>query len=329
MIRIYRAGCQDCEEADALAPGWRLPNDAIWIDLIAPTRDEDLAVEEALGLSVPTREEMVELEASSRLYRENGATYVTADIIHHGDADLPTLDPVTFILTPGPLVTIRYFDPKPFSMVLDKVGREPELCRSGADLFLNLMEAVIDRASDILSANAARVEVIGEQIFGGRPVRFERLLNRLGRAQIANARIEQSLAGFARLFSFVTLDERVEAAPTAREHLRSLTADASSLLSHNQSIAAAINFQLSAALGLINIQQSSILKIFSVVTVCLMPPTLIGAIYGMNFDHMPELRWAWGYPLALAAMAVSGLAPLLWFKQKGWLWRNPRVTTPA
>ncbi len=321
MIRLYRSGCTVCEPVQAnVSDGWVLPDDTLWIDLIEPTREEDVAVEKALGLSIPTREEMNELEASSRLYRENGATYVTADIIHNGDSDMPTIDPVTFVLTAGPLVTIRYFDPKPFTQFTDKLERDASLCASGVDTFLNLMEAIIDRASDVLARNVAKVEAVANHVFSeGKTVGFQHLITKLGRAHIANSRIEQSLAGLSRIFAFVGLDERIEAEGEHREHLRSLGRDASSLLAHNQAVAAGINFQLSAALGLINIQQSSIFKVFSVFSATLMPPTLIGAIYGMNFDLMPELRWQVGYPLALLAMIVSAALPLLWFKRKGWL----------
>ncbi|RZJ97692.1 MAG: magnesium transporter [Brevundimonas sp.] len=319
MIRLYRSTGTTCEDATVTPTGLELGADVLWIDLINPTREEDVAVEKALGVSVPTREEMKELEASSRVYRENGATYLTADIITRGDEEIPGIEPVTFVLTAGPLVTIRYAEPRPFALLLEKLEREPGLCVSGADMFLNLMEVVVDRASDILSRTVTRVEAIATHIFsGGKTVGFEKLLGKLGRAQIANARIEQSLAGLSRVFAFVAIDERIDNGD-ARAHLRSLSRDVESLTAHNQSVAASINFQLSAALGLINIEQSSIIKIFSVAAVALLPPTLIASIYGMNFDHMPELHWMAGYPLAIAAMVISAVLPLLWFKHKGWL----------
>lgn len=324
MIRVYRpqAAPQDFafDEHSQHQTGWSLPADALWVDLIQPTPQEDRALEAALGLSIPTRAEMAELEASSRLYREGGATYVTSDLVHNGDADMPSVAPVTFVLTQGPLVTIRYFDPRPFDMLRERLAREPGLCRSGPEVFLQLMETIIDRASDILAVNAARVDGVSNHVFSeGKTVGFEKLITKLGRAHIVNSRIEQSLAGLARIFAYVAADERIDRSPEARDHLRSLSGDAASLLTHNQSVAAGINFQLSAALGLINIEQSSIVKVFSMVTVCLMPPTLIGAIYGMNFKHMPELAWIDGYPMAILAMILSAVGPLLWFRRKGWL----------
>ncbi|MFN3558662.1 MAG: magnesium transporter CorA family protein [Brevundimonas sp.] len=319
MIRLYRTTGHACEDVTPDIDGLKLGPDVLWIDLLNPTPEEDAAVEAALGLSVPTREEMQELEASSRVYRENGATYLTTDIVTRGDEEIPGVEPVTFILTDGPLVTIRYAEPRPFALLLEKLEREPGLCGSGADLFLNLMEVVVDRASDILSKTVIRVEGIANHVFsGGKTVGFEKLITKLGRAQIANARIEQSLAGLNRIFAFVGTDERIDSGQD-RAHLRSLSRDVESLTAHNQSVAASINFQLSAALGLINIEQSSIIKIFSVAAVAFLPPTLIASIYGMNFDHMPELHWPIGYPLAVTAMLISAVLPLLWFKHKGWL----------
>jgi magnesium transporter len=165
------------------------------------------------------------------------------------------------------------------------------------------------------------VQEVGEEIFAerGRATSFEPFINRLGRARLANARLEQSLAGLMRAFVFLGLDDRVEKDPEAREHLASLTRDARSLTDHNHAVAASIDFQLNAALGLINIQQSSIIKIFSVAAVAFLPPTLIASIYGMNFDHMPELARPWAYPAALVAMVVSAVLPLAWFKRRGWL----------
>jgi magnesium transporter len=320
VIRVYRSGCTTCEPSTVDPADWALAPDVIWIDLINPSREEDAAVERALNLSIPTREEMSELEASSRLYRENGATYVTADLIHQGDAEIPAIDPVTFVLTEGPLVTLRYCEPKPFAMLLEKLDRDPALCATGADLFLNLMEAIIDRVSDVLSKNAAKVEAISAHVFSDKKaVGFDRLIAKLGRAHIANARIDQSLSGLSRIFAFVALSDSIEKNTEASAHLKSLGRDALSLIGHNQSVAASINFQLSAALGLINIEQSSIIKIFSVAAVAFLPPTLIASIYGMNFDHMPELPQPWGYPAALVAMLVSAVLPLAWFKHKGWL----------
>jgi len=320
VIRVYHRGGQACRTVADTAEAFHLDPDILWIDLISPSVEEEKAVEAALGHGLPTREEMKALEASSRAWREEGVTFVVADLIHNGDAETPALDPVTFVLTPGPLVTIRYFDPRPFLMMDEKLERDSGLCATSVDLFLQLMEAVIDRTSDVLGRSVTAVEAIAEHIFSGRKTAgFERLIGKLGRARIANARLEQSLASLLRVFVFAGLDDRLEQPGDGRERLTSLRRDAQSLLDHNHAVAASIDFQLNAALGLINIEQSSIIKIFSVAAVAFLPPTLIASIYGMNFQHMPELDEVWGYPLALIAMVVSAVLPLLWFKKKGWL----------
>ncbi|HEV2082196.1 MAG TPA: magnesium transporter CorA family protein [Brevundimonas sp.] len=321
MIRIHRRGENGCRALEA-PPTGTIDADVLWIDLVAPTREEELSIERALGgIPLPTREEMSELEASSRFYREHGATYVTVDLLHRGDEEVPLLDPVTFVVTAGPLVTIRYFDPKPFAMLEAALAREEAICATAPGLALHLFEMVVDRTSDVLSATVDRVEEFGEHIFAetNRARSFEPYINRLGRARLANARLEKSLAGLMRAFVFLGLDDRVEKDAEARDHLASLTRDARSLNDHNRSVAASIDFQLNATLGLINIQQSSIIKIFSVAAVAFLPPTLIASIYGMNFDHMPELAWPWAYPAALVAMVVSAVLPLAWFRKRGWL----------
>lgn len=321
MIRIHRRGETGCRALDA-PPVGALDADILWVDLIAPSREEELSIERALGgVPLPTREEMAELEASSRLYRQHGATYVTVDLLHRGDEDVPFLDPVTFVVTPGPLVTIRYFDPRPFAMMEEALRRDEHLCATAPGLALHLFEMVIDRTSDVLSKTVERVERFGDEIFAerNRARSFEPYVNRLGRARQANARLEQCLAGLLRAFVFLGLDDRIEKDQEARDHLASLTRDARSLTDHNHSVAASIDFQLNATLGLINIQQSSIIKIFSVAAVAFLPPTLIASIYGMNFDHMPELAQPWAYPAALVAMVVSAVLPLAWFKKRGWL----------
>ncbi len=320
MIRLLRSGGTSCDAIEKTPEGLTLPADVVWIDLFNPTPEEDAAVEAALGISVPTREEMREIEASSRLYRDGPATVAIADILFHGDTDLPDSGPITFVLTGGPLVTVRYFEPRPITILMERIGRESELCATGATVFLNLMEAIIDRTADVLEKTSDRVEAMANHIFGDkRTAGFEKIIGKLGRARMATARIEQSLAGLARVFAFAGLDERIETSPDARNHLRTLTGDAQSLIAHAQAVAANIDFQLNAALGLINIEQSSIIKIFSVAAVAFLPPTLIASIYGMNFEHMPELHQPWAYPTAVVAMIVSAIAPLIWFRKKGWL----------
>lgn len=320
MIRLFKSCEPSPEVMEGLADGWRIPPGVVWLDLLNPTREEELAVEAALGFQIPTREEMAEIEASSRLYRHSDATFITADLLHHTDAPLPSVAPVTFILSAGPLVTVRYSEPRAFKVLGEKFDREPELCGGPLMVLMNLFEAVVDRTADVIERTSAEVESLSEDIFAapGR-TNYARAIKRLGEAQHACARIMDSLAGIDRALSFLRLDERYDGDEWAKEHMRSLDRDIQSLSGYVAGVVHAVNFQLNAALGLINIEQSGIIKIFSVAAVAFLPPTLIASIYGMNFDHMPELHWPLGYPMAILAMVISAVVPLLWFRKKGWL----------
>lgn len=319
MLRVLRQGAPGFDEARC-EPGWRLPTDAVWIDLINPTRTEELSVEGSLGVLLPTREEMAEIEPSSRLYQEDGATFMTAVVIVNVGAELAETAPVTFVLTHDKLVTIRYAEPKSFALFSAQAERQPSLCPSGATTFLNLLDAIVDRTADILERTAAEVESISRDIFARpRSRAFEDLLYRLGPAQTLNAKIRDSLSSLARLTSFASLADTIENDREHRDHLKTLNRDVQSLTDHSAYVSSNITFLLDAALGLINIEQSNIIKIFSIAAVVFLPPTLVASIYGMNFDFMPELHWKLGYPFALMLMVASVAATLWWFRRKRWL----------
>jgi magnesium transporter len=304
-----------------------IPAGAVWIDLVSPSRAEELLVERCLGMSVPTHEDMVEIEPSSRLYEEDGALHLTATIVsgvHSGD---PKTVPVTFVLTRERLVTVRYAEPKPFQAYVAHLKRQPGLCRSPAAALVFLLDAVVERAADILESVAGEVDEVRSGVFRkspGQPRKritnegLENILFAIGTAEDTLSKVRESLASMNRLISFLLFAlPRYDEGEVA--HLKSVARDVSSLADMASFLSSNITFLLDASLGLINIQQNAIIKIFSVAAVIFLPPTLVGTVYGMNFDHMPELGWAWGYPMALVLMVVSAILPYLWFKQRGWL----------
>ena len=319
MLRVLRQGAPGFEPGGQ-TPDWRLPADAVWIELVDPTRAEAVAVEQSIGLLLPTREHWAEIAASSRLYQEDGGTFMTATILVNAEGELPTAAPVTFVLAGDKLVTIRYVEPRAFSVFAAQAERQPSLCPHGPQTFLGLLDAVVDRTADILERTASEVETQSRAIFGRpRGVAFEKILSRLGRAQNVNAKARDSLVSLARLLSFASLAEQFEGDKDLRDHLKSLQRDVQSITDHSSYLSGNITFLLDAALGFINIEQNQIFKIFSVFSVVFLPPTLIAGIYGMNFLHMPELSWKEGYPMALGLMLIAALAPLIWFRRKGWL----------
>ncbi|MGB8623653.1 MAG: magnesium/cobalt transporter CorA [Paracoccaceae bacterium] len=300
----------------------------VWIDMLGPTDAEEEHLEATLGLDIPTREDMEEIEASSRLYQENGATFMTASVLSHSSArpDVPEMQAVTFVLAAHRLLTVRYHEPRPFQTFVDRAERADIDGTNGEAVAVSLVEAIVDRLADILEGAARTLDDIAKSIFvpGGRKPGqgsdLARVLERIGLAEDANAKIRASLASFDRLASFLMqMSETGKSVRNRRERLKTLSRDLRSLSDYATGQSQKITFLLDATLGMINIEQNAIIKIFSVVAVVFLPPTLIASIYGMNFHLMPELSWPFGYPFALGLMILSAILPYLFFKRRGWL----------
>jgi magnesium transporter len=305
-----------------------LPADTIWIDLLNPTHAEEQLVERIIGHTIPTREEMAEIEQSSRLYEEGGASYMTATVLAGLEEDEPIATPISFVLTPKYLITVRYADPKPFRTFASHIERQPELLGTAMQTLVRLLDAIIDRLADSLEQVASELETISKHVFRRSPsergrripaLKLEALLVRIGTSQDRLAKSRETAGSTARLLTFLSNCAQFRGNPEQREQLRSFSEDVDSLVDHSGFLSNNVTFLLDASLGLINIEQNAILKIFSVASVMLLPPTLVGAIYGMNFDHMPELKWLYGYPLAMLIMIASAILPYLYFRRRGWL----------
>ncbi|MBO0764405.1 MAG: magnesium transporter CorA family protein, partial [Hyphomicrobiaceae bacterium] len=300
----------------------------VWIALLNPTKEEDLLVEQAVGIAVPTREEMAEIEASSRLYQEGGAHYMTAVVLVQPDAPNEPLiaSPVTFILAGSRVITVRYAEPRGIKVYISRVQKRDAPCASGPAVLVGLLEAIIDREADRVERTQAEVDKLSQSIFGikggerTRSLRFDVSIRAIGREGDLTSRSRESLLTLGRLLTYLghVMTERGDD-KLLRARVRTAQLDVHSLADHIGYLSAKITFLLDATLGMINNEQNTIIKIFSVLAVALMPPTLVGTIYGMNFQHMPELSWAFGYPMALALMVISAVIPWLYFKRKGWL----------
>lgn len=298
----------------------------VWIDLVNPAPDEELAVEERLGIDVPTREEMDEIEISSRLYNEAGVAFMTAILPAQADAEHPQISPVSFVLAAETLVTIRYHEPRAFETFPVRAGKVDMGCESADGVLLALLEAIVDRIADVLERAGRNIDRLSRDVFrppDGRPTRaqgFNKILESIGHQGDLASNIRESLVTLERLVGF--LNQRTFQARnsrTVRERVKTLLRDVRSIADHAGSLTQKITFLLDATLGMINIEQNAIIKIFSVAAVVFLPPTLIASIYGMNFDFMPELKWPLGYPLALGLMVLSAILPYLFFKRRGWL----------
>lgn len=298
-------------------------SNAVWLDLVQPERSEEQAVEDLLGLDVPTREEMQEIEISSRLYVEDGGAFMTAILPAHAEGDDPEMAPVTFILTSDRLVTIRYHEPRAFSSFPPRAERTGMEMPDAPSVLVALLEAIVDRLADILENIGHDIDGISRSIFrhsGDTPRDNQRILEMIGRKGDMMSNVRDSLLTLERLASFLgQVSVRRKGPENLRGRVKTLSRDVHSLLDHAGFLSQKITFLLDATLGMINIEQNGIIKIFSVAAVIFLPPTLIASIYGMNFEHMPELDWLLGYPFALALMIVSAILPFAYFKYRGWL----------
>ena len=299
---------------------------AVWIDLFSPVGDEETQIEALLGIDVPTREEMEEIEISSRLYTEDGALFMTAILPSHADGDDPEMLPVSFVLSKKTLVTVRYHDPRAFTTFPTRAAKVSMGCESGEGVLVALLEAVVDRLADILERDGREIDAISRRVFrrsDGKPTKaqdFQATLESIGRKGDLTSNIRDSLVTLERVAGFPGQQSLQMKSPRdLRERIKTLSRDIRSLADHASYLSQKITFLLDATLGMINIEQNAIIKIFSVAAVVFLPPTLIASIYGMNFEHMPELEWLLGYPFAIGLMILSAILPYVYFKRRGWL----------
>jgi magnesium transporter len=327
MIRAY-----NCESGvvrvHQQTAGEALPPGTFWVDLLEPTPEEDRFVDQLLDLDMPTREEMKEIELTSRLYREGGTRYMTSSVLVQAESEQPASAEITFILTGSRLVTLRYADPKPFSIFAAQLMRKPgDANRDGA--FIGLLETIIDRQADILEKIGAELDHISHGIFsehkGTRDRRADErelkdVLRAIGNRGDLIAKEREALVSLGRLITFAGQEDFDSPRDSQLyPRLKPLARDLHSLTEHANFLSTKINFMLDATLGFINIEQNAIIKIFSVAAVVFLPPTLVASIYGMNLKLTPAASMEYGFHIAIVMMIFSALLPYWFFRRKGWL----------
>jgi magnesium transporter len=297
----------------------------VWFDLFEPTEAEEKALEAVIGLDVPTRDEMIEIEDSARLYLDRGAVYMTATVPSRTDTEFPLPVTVTFILVGHRLVTVRFDEARVFRSFPERAERLELGCTDGRSVLVALLEAVVERIADILEASARGLEALSSEIFRrgagpeDRAQDYRGVLQGVGRQGDVVSQVLASLVTLERLVAFFTAVEPQGAGKEDRARVKSLARDTRFLTGHATFLGQKVNFLLDATLGMISIQQNAIIKIFSVAAVIFLPPTLVASIYGMNFHVMPELDWIFGYPMALLLMVASAAVSYWVFKIRGWL----------
>jgi magnesium transporter len=325
MLRAYGPGC-DGSEIDA-SKG-KLPKAATWIDLLEPTDEEEALVEKDIGIGVPTREEMTEIEPSSRLYGREGALYMTMSTLCGLESGQPLVTPISFLLAGDRLVTVRYATPKPFRLMIEEAKSDPDVTVNAMTVLLRLLDAIVERLADELEDVGERMDKLSTDIFRGdddaRRIPAQKLtglLSRVGRTQAVLVRVRETAVSSARLISFLEGSARLakDKDDHIRDHVGSIGRDVKSLTDHSAFLSDNLTFILDATLGLISIEQNGAMKLFSWAAFVFLPPTLIAGVYGMNFEHMPELHWMLGYPMAVVLMVASAVLPLLYLKARHWI----------
>ncbi len=320
MLELYSPqGSRDAGTTASAAP--------VWIDLLDPTEQERMRVEREFGIRVPARGELEEIESSSRLRIEQERLYLSMPLPIEDDRAAPAPLPLGFILSPALLLTVRFSDLPAFGEVRARFKQSERPVDSQA-AFTALAETMVDSAADALERGSAELAAVSRQVFtrtrvpGRRPKwlnrRLRQMLTSVGAAGDKLSHIRESLLGLARVIGFVSETAREWLHPETHRRLQTVRADLASLTDFEAHLSSKTQFLLDAILGFINIEQNETFKVLTIVSVVGIPPTLIASLYGMNFHNMPELTWRWGYEYGLGVIALSTLAPIAWFKWRGW-----------
>ncbi|MCE3046529.1 magnesium/cobalt transporter CorA [Helicobacter kayseriensis] len=291
-------------------------NSILWIDLFRPTTEEISQIAQIYNIEIPTQEEREEIEESARYWEDSQSiTINTYFLIPLRDEKRFDNQSITFILHEDILFTVRYSDLRVFDDVQRIMLANPQMFNDGFDLFSKILEIRVERDADMLEGFARSTRALRKKIFDKEM--DDEVLHQLSRLQEFNMTVRDSL--FDKRRSVAAMLKSIRPSSEIKKNLVIILKDINSLIEFaNTSMNALDNVQ-GLLTNQINIEQNKIIKLFTVVTVAMMPPTLIGTIYGMNFKVMPELDWEFGYPLAIFLMILSTLFPILYFKKKGWL----------
>ncbi len=290
----------------------------IWVDSIAPSTEERAWVARYFSVDLPQPEHLRDIEASARFYEEHGELHVRSDFLLGTEGDSRSVT-VAFVLLNNVLFSIHDEDPPIFARYCGRSHGQTDPIKDSRDLLIDLYGADVEFSADALEQTYSDLGKIGSKVLTAtqNDKRASEVLEGIAQAELLNGRVRRNLMDTRRAVSFLMRSKLLSADQI--EEARQIMKDIDSLDGHTAFLFDKINFLMNATVGFININQNKIVRLFSVAAVMLLPPTLIASIYGMNFKHMPELEWVYGYPYSLAMMAVSIMFSLWLFERKGWL----------
>lgn len=300
----------------------RIPDLALWVDLFSPTAEERTLAEAWIGTEIPTREEMAAIETSERLYELQSALIMTAVMPLIARNPDPKSAAMTLVATRDRLVSLRHGEPAAVAIAVRRIQHEGVPIRSACDILFTLLDAIADRAADVVEECSAEFDAVSSQVFGvgldtRKSAQYKATIQKIGHIGLKVARMHDACASLERLFLFLSLHAKTLSLNSQQKSAaKALGRDIRSIREHAGGLDARLNFLLDATVGLVNLEQNQIIKIFSVLAVIFLPPTLIASIYGMNFEIMPELAWTYGYPFSIGIMIASVAITFLYFRWK-------------
>jgi magnesium transporter len=301
-------------------------SEGVWLELLDPSDDERRQVEQATQLRLPTKADLDEIESSSRVFTEGDVAYLSTPVLTTTDCMKGGVTSIGFVLSASKLVTLGFAPVTAFASVAKRLGSAGAV--SARSTFFMLLEEIVEDMADALEHASAELESVSRAAFHVDPPQKHRsahtgdklraTLRKLGRMADGLSHVRDSLLGLGRIATFAhDRGHSSDAEDLARCH--AIQGDLASLSDYQGQLLNKVQLLLDATLGFINIEQNDVVKTLTIVSVVGVPPVVIAGVYGMNFQHMPELSWTFGYPLALGLMVVSALLPLVWFKWRGWL----------
>lgn len=297
-----------------------IKKDVIWVDLAYPSDEERELVQSVFPLELPDDEELQDLEASARHYQDQHGVHIRSTFVQTGD-DVPAIVTMSFSLHQGRLLTVHDDDLTLLRLFRMQARSSGGSIGDAADILLGCYELGVERDADLLEEIYRALDEVGTLVLNRNKhitsASMRQNVERIAVQEDLNSKVRLDLMDNRRALSFL-LRSRV-LSPDQTKVVKGILRDIDSLNGHTGFIFDKINFLMNALLGMIDLEQNKIIKIFSIAAVVFLPPTLVASIYGMNFDHMPEVSWPYGYPLALFVMLVAGTTPYLYFKRKGWL----------
>ena len=317
MLRLFQIQRGKIKETYAGSDYHSQPlSEAAWIDLQDPEEDERDLLEQLLRTELPESDDVDEIESSARFFVDSAGVHVHSLYLTQSEGRHDTAT-AAFILQPQRLITVRDSELADFRLIRMRARRNQVEAHNAQELLILLFEQKVENLADALEDNYLKLGEVSHLVLEDEDADLEEAIDHLAKLEDSNGKIRLCLMDTQRSIAF--LQRHLKDDPELREDCWGILRDIDTLMSHTTFLFEKINFLMDSTQGFISIEQNKIIKIFSIAAVVFLPPTMVASIYGMNFEHMPELEWLLGYPWALLLMLLAGMAPYLYFKKKGWL----------